>query len=136
MWWLWRNWLAHWIVVPGVGGSSPLSHPLSIRFESRCPFRSNRCWYFVSPLLRVPNALKIIGSTVSLTNRQWPSANPMLTPWVCWLPKLSSMSSPAALGFLIELMGQAADPTHSEHSDEFQVVICWYVNSSPEPMYQ
>ncbi len=38
MWWLWRNWLAHWIVVPGVGGSSPLSHPLSTRFESRCPF--------------------------------------------------------------------------------------------------
>ena len=37
MWWLWRNWLAHWIVVPGVGGSSPLSHPLSVRFKWRGP---------------------------------------------------------------------------------------------------
>jgi hypothetical protein len=27
--WLWLSWLEHWIVVPDVGGSSPLSHPIN-----------------------------------------------------------------------------------------------------------
>ena len=33
-WWLQLSWLEHWIVVPGVVGSNPISHP-KIKFYTK-----------------------------------------------------------------------------------------------------